>query len=85
MYIRVQPHPAFGESVGPFEGIFTGTTGPAHKAPYTLPMAVWGHGASAVAIGEANKFMIEVLGSMGPSNVSLLENMDIQLHIRPTR
>ncbi len=27
--------------------------------------------------------MIEVLGSMGPSNVSLLESMDIQLHIIP--
>lgn len=79
MYIRVQTYRTLGESVGPFEGTFTGTPILAH----TLPMAVWGHGASAVAISEANKSMIEVLGSLGRDNVNLLEGMDVQLHIVP--
>ena len=48
-----------------------------------LEMVVWAHGASASATSEANRRMIEVLGSLRPSNLALLDGLDIQLHIIP--
>jgi hypothetical protein len=55
----------------------------APRTASTLEMAVWGHGASASATSEANRLMIEVLGSLKPSNLALLEGLDIQQHIIP--
>jgi hypothetical protein len=63
--------------------LYLGTPLLARKTPDTVEMVVWRHGASASAIGEANRLMIEVLGSLRPSNVMLLEGIDIQLHIIP--
>jgi hypothetical protein len=55
----------------------------ARKTPYKLPLAVWSHGTSALARSEATKFMVDVFESLGPSNVRLLDGLDIQLHIIP--
>jgi hypothetical protein len=63
--------------------LYIGTPLLAPGTTSTLEMAVWGHGASAAATSEANRLMIEVLGSLRPSNLALLEGIDIQLHIIP--
>jgi hypothetical protein len=53
------------------------------RTPDGVETAVWGHGAPDLAKSEAAMFMNEVLASLGPANVSLLEGIDVQLHIIP--
>ena len=48
-----------------------------------LETTVWGHGASASATSEATRLMMEVLGSLRPSNLALLQGLEIQLHVIP--
>lgn len=55
----------------------------ARKALDELPTAVWGHGTSELARSDAEKLMNRVFESLGPSNVSLLDGYDVQLHIIP--
>ncbi len=48
-----------------------------------LEMVVWGHGASASATSQAHRLMVEVLGSLRPPSLALIEDLEIQLHIIP--
>ena len=63
--------------------MYIGTPLLAPRTSSTLEMVVWAHGASASATTEANRRMIEVLGSLRPSNLALLAGIDIQLHVIP--
>lgn len=83
MYVRRLAGSAAGPSRHPCGCGLNGTPIPVRTAPATLPMVVWGHGASAAASREANRLMIEVLGSLGPANLGLLDGIDVQLHIIP--
>ena len=53
------------------------------STPAAVERAVWSHGAPELAVNEAAMFMNEVLDSLGPANIALLNGIDVQLHIIP--
>lgn len=55
----------------------------ARRTPDGVEAAVWSHGAPDLAKNEATIFMNEVLTSLGPANVAVLDGIDVQLHIVP--
>jgi hypothetical protein len=82
MYLRGCGDRSMSGCGGASAGV-NGTPAFARRTPYKLPLAVWSHGTSALARSEATTFMVEVFGSLSPANVSLLDGLDIQLHIIP--